>query len=102
MSFSTYNYIALFLVAMNTTTIILCAIPTVMLMGLVLHKLVWPILSRLICPLSRHNISNRKVLVSVGSLCLAFALNLEHTGGERTPETVVVTIARSVCHLLLW
>lgn len=73
--------LAIELVFFNFTTALLCLIPAVMLIFLLLHKFMWPVLSRLISPLHRFKIvTNRKALVSVGSLCLTFALNIAQVG----------------------
>jgi hypothetical protein len=68
---------------MNLTTSLMCFIPVTMLVGLVAHKMMWPVLGRLINAFARNKIfTNRKLLVSVGTLCLTFAFNLEHVGAK--------------------
>jgi len=68
-------------VIVNMTTIIYCLVPDLILAVLFLHMLLWPTLSRLIYPLTRYRIvSNRKALLSVGTLCTTFALHVEHVG----------------------
>ena len=68
---------------LNFTTAMLCLIPALMITVAVLHRLLWPTLSRLIYPLSRHRIvSNRKALIAVSSLCVMLAFNLRHVGVE--------------------
>ncbi len=75
--------LAKILLLLNATTILACILPLGMLTFVLLHKLAWPTFSRLIYPLSRHKVlSNRKFLVPVGTLCLTFALNLEHVGAK--------------------
>jgi hypothetical protein len=67
----------------NFMTGVLCVIPAFMLLFLLLHKVIWPLLSRAIYSLYRNNvIANRKVLISVGCLCLTFALNIEQVGAK--------------------
>jgi hypothetical protein len=69
------------LAGLNVTTALLCQVPAIMLCVVLLHKLIWPALSRLLYPLaSRKVITNRKALISVGSLCLLYALNVAQVG----------------------
>jgi hypothetical protein len=66
---------------LNISTTMLCAAPLFMLIIILLHKIVWPLLSRFIYPIaSRKLIRNRGVLISVGTVCVTFALNLEQVG----------------------
>jgi len=83
-TFSQYcDPLSLLLMCMNMTTLIYCATPIFCLGVILLHKLVWPFLSRIAYPVVRHRlIGNRKVLVPVGVLCLTFAFNLEHVGAK--------------------
>jgi hypothetical protein len=65
------------LMVLNITTAFLCLIPEVMLIVVLMHKIIWPLLSRLLYPVaSRKVITNRKLLVSVGSLCVLYVLNM--------------------------
>ena len=67
----------------NFTTALLCLIPAVMLIFLLFHNLMWPTLGRIIYPLCRYKIvTNRTVLISLGSLCATYTLNLEHIGAK--------------------
>jgi hypothetical protein len=69
------------LLPLNSMTAILCLLPALVLVVVLLHKLLWPTLSRLIYPLCRFAIvTNRKVLVTVGTICFTVGLNLEHVG----------------------
>ena len=69
------------LFSLNVTTLIFCIMPVVLLLFLLIHRLTWPTLSRLLYPVvSRKVITNRKGLVSVGSLCVLYAFNLSPVG----------------------
>ena len=65
----------------NVSTALLCLIPAGMLAAILLHRLIWPILSRILYPIaSRRVISNRKALLSLGSLLCIYTLNLTPVG----------------------
>jgi hypothetical protein len=73
--------LASFLLMMNVPTLLSCVLPLLMLIVIFIHRLIWPLLSRILYPLTRHKIvTNRKVLIPVGTLCLTFAFNIEHVG----------------------
>lgn len=66
---------------LNTTTALYCLIPVIMLLVVLLHRLLWPVLGRLIYPFARYRLlANRKAMASIGGVSLAIALNLEHVG----------------------
>ena len=68
---------------MNTTAVIYCLIPAVVFISLLLHRALWPILSRALSPFYRYKIlNNQKALVAVGCLAWSFAFNLEHVGAK--------------------
>lgn len=68
----------LMLSLLNVATAIMCIIPIFTLLFVLLHKLLWPFLSRLLYPLaSLQIVGNRKVLVSVGSFCWLVGLGLK-------------------------
>jgi hypothetical protein len=70
------RYFVIEFVLLNISTVLLCLVPASMLVVVLIHKLIWPLLSRLLYPVaSRKVITNRKALVSVGSLCVLYALN---------------------------
>lgn len=72
---------AIGLSTMNLSTMLYCLVPGAILLGLLLHRLIWPLLSRLLYPLSRYSIIARsKSLAAVGALCFTFAFNLEKIG----------------------
>lgn len=63
---------------LNATTGLYCILPLMMLVVVLLHKAIWPTLSRLLYPFSRFRILlNRKAMASIGSLGLAIAFDLE-------------------------
>jgi hypothetical protein len=65
----------------NVATACLCLVPVVMLGVVLIHKLLWPFLSRLLYPVaSRRVMTNRKVLIAIGMSGLAIALNFEDFG----------------------
>src|ERR1035437_8824825 len=65
----------------DLVTLFYCSVPIVILTALLIHRLVWPSLSRLVYPLCRYKIvTNRKVLASLGSLLFTYAFNLEEVG----------------------
>jgi hypothetical protein len=69
------------LMMLNLSTFFICLIPAAMLVVVLSHKLLWPVLSRLLYPVaSRKVITNRKALVPVGSLCLLYAMNVAQVG----------------------
>jgi hypothetical protein len=60
---------------MNLWTAIYCLFPVPILIILLLHKGLWPTLSRAIYPLTRYTIfTNRKLLISIGFACGTFAI----------------------------
>ena len=66
---------------LNATTALYCLIPVIMLIVVLLHRLIWPVLGRLIYPFARYGILvNRKAMASIGGLGLIIALDLEHVG----------------------
>jgi hypothetical protein len=66
---------------LNLTTSLACLTPLLVIAVVLLHRILWPLLSRIFSSLAPHKIAtNRAALIAVGSLCLAVALNLEHIG----------------------
>jgi len=62
---------------LNIFTGIASSVFLLTLLFVLLHRIMWPILSRLFYPLARHGIfRNRKVLLRVGIACLLFVLPL--------------------------
>jgi hypothetical protein len=75
--------LALGLFALDLTTFFYALVPAVVLFGLLLHKLFWPVLSRAIYPVARHKIFvNQKAMAAVGILAFTFAFGLEHVGAK--------------------
>jgi hypothetical protein len=69
--------------ALNISTAILCLIPVAMLAVILIHKIIWPTLGRLLYPIaSRRIVTDRKILIPIGTLALTFAFNLEHVGAK--------------------
>jgi hypothetical protein len=67
----------------NTPTAFFCFVPTALLAVLLIHRLMWPLLGRLLYPVAaRRIITDKKVLIPVGTLALTFALGLEHVGAK--------------------
>jgi hypothetical protein len=65
----------------NISTTLFCVIPILMLLGIILHRAIWPITSRVLYPLTRYKLmGNRKALVAVGSLCAFYALKPSDVG----------------------
>jgi hypothetical protein len=65
----------------NFATALMCFTPGAMLTGLLVHRLIWPLLSRLLYPVaSRKVITNRKALVSIASACVFYAANIPQDG----------------------
>lgn len=68
-----------FLGSFNVNTTLYCLIPSLVLLGLVLHKILWPLLARLIFPLKDFKIvQDRKLLISIGILTLGYAIGGDH------------------------
>jgi hypothetical protein len=66
---------------LNLSSSILCLVPLFLLLVVLVHRLLWPTLSRLLYPVaSRKLITNRKVLISIGSLAILYALGIEEVG----------------------
>jgi hypothetical protein len=64
------------LVSLNVVTMVYCLIPVVLLAVVLLNKVLWPLASRMLYPLSRYKIvTNRKVLIAIGSLLLILAIH---------------------------
>jgi hypothetical protein len=82
----TSNPIRIFVAAvypLNLITTFLCVLPAFVLALLLLHRITWPILSRLLSPLKRFKIvTNRKALLTIGSLCATFAFGLARVGAK--------------------
>jgi hypothetical protein len=72
------EFVALLCVALlNVFTGITSCMFLFSLLFVLLHKIFWPILSRLVYPLARHQIiRNRKVMVAVATACFIFAFPL--------------------------
>src|ERR1700758_3418545 len=67
----------LYLLGLNTGTALFCLFPILLLSVVLIHRLMWPILARLLFPLRRFKIIlNTPVLLSVGVLCLTFAFKI--------------------------
>jgi hypothetical protein len=68
---------------LNITTTFYCILPAIVLIFLLVHRVVWPALSRGIYPLSRyHVLVNQKVMALVGCTCFTVAFNLEYVGAK--------------------
>ncbi|MEG9437408.1 hypothetical protein JAO29_14725 [Edaphobacter sp. HDX4] len=66
---------------MNAALILACGGSIIMLGVILLHKALWPILSRTIYSLAENTlVSNKKVLSSIGTLCITYAFNVSHVG----------------------
>jgi hypothetical protein len=64
------------LLLLNVTTALYCVIPAIMLGIILLHKITWPTLSRVIYPLCRYkSVSNRIALLATASLCTTLAIH---------------------------
>jgi hypothetical protein len=73
--------LATFLVFLNISTTFMCLVPLLSLIVILLHRVVWPTLARALYPFSRNRIvTNRKVWVSVGSLCVVYTLHPAQVG----------------------
>jgi hypothetical protein len=72
---------------LNVTNVFYCALLMCVFVLLLLHKAIWPVLSRMIYPISRYKLLlNRKVMVSSGCLALTFAFNVERVGFKQLLE----------------
>jgi hypothetical protein len=70
--------IAQLLFLLNVTTLLFCILPLAMLFVVLVHRLTWPTLSRLLYPVaSRKIITNRPALVSSGSVCFLYAVTAQ-------------------------
>lgn len=59
---------------LNLSTLLYCIVPSIVLLGLVIHKLVWPLLARVTYPLLNLKlIQDRKFLFWVGTTAFAIA-----------------------------
>jgi hypothetical protein len=74
----TAGEVAELLFLLNVTTLLFCILPLGMLLVVLIHRLIWPALSRLLYPVaSRKVITNKKALVSVGSVSFIYALSAQ-------------------------
>ena len=65
--------------ALSVTTFIYFALPAGILLLILVHRIVWPFISRFIYSLGRYNIlSNTKLLSGAGFVCLALAISIGH------------------------
>ena len=59
---------------LNLSTVLYCIVPFLFLLMILLHRVSWPLLSRLLYPIaSRRLVTNKKALIAIGSLAVAFA-----------------------------
>jgi hypothetical protein len=59
---------------LNYITFVYCALPGVLLVGLLLHKWLWPLLARFTYPLLDFKVlTNRKYLIPIGTVAFALA-----------------------------
>jgi hypothetical protein len=71
------GYIMLNLALLNASTAVYCLIPLLFLLLLLSHRIVWPILSRILYPVADNKlITNRAFLLSIASLAFALALGI--------------------------
>jgi hypothetical protein len=60
-------------------TAIYCLIPCLVLVGLIFHKLLWPLLAQATYPLLNFRIiQERKILIPIGTITLGYAFGGEH------------------------
>jgi hypothetical protein len=65
----------------NVTTSIMCLLPLALLVVILLHRMIWPMLKRLLYPLAAQAVvTNKKVLVPIFSLAFAYALKPQSIG----------------------
>lgn len=63
------------LMFLNATTAVYCAIPAILLLVVLIHKVIWPGLSRIIYPLCRFRVvTNMYVLCAIGTLFVTLAV----------------------------
>jgi len=68
---------------LNFTTVIYCALPMCVLILLLVHKAIWPTMSRVLYPLSRYKLlTNQKAMTALGCLAWTFAFNIEQVGAK--------------------
>ncbi len=76
-----FRPLAIMLIFMDVITVAYCLLPIFTLIFVLLNRLLLPILSRMIYPLSRFQVlRNRAALISFGSLALLIGLGLEQFG----------------------
>ena len=67
--------------ALNAITAVYLSIPFAILLGLLIHKLMWPLLARALYPLSRYRVLlDKKAMSGAGALGLTIAFNIEAAG----------------------
>jgi hypothetical protein len=67
--------------SLNFATLLYCMVPIAGVLFVVLHRVLWPLFARMIYATGRIKLfTNKKLLVSVGSLSLAVALKLTTLG----------------------
>jgi hypothetical protein len=65
------------LATFDAITYVYCVVPSVALLGLVIHRILWPSLARFTYPLLEFKVlTERKYLIAIGAMALGFALNL--------------------------
>lgn len=65
----------------NLTTSVMGLLPFALLAIIMLHKLIWPTLRRLLLPVADNKLLyNKKALNGIGALAFTYALNLEQVG----------------------
>lgn len=69
------SFFLTWLIVLNLTTVVYCLIPAVILVGLLVHKLIWPVLGKAVYPLARFKLlTNRPAMAGIGGLAFTFAI----------------------------
>ena len=78
---STEGFFAIAASFLNTISAVYLSLPFLLLVAILLHRVMWPILARLLYPSSqRRMLVNRKTMLALGCLLMTFAFNLERVG----------------------
>jgi hypothetical protein len=73
-----YEDFTALIAGMNLATAIYCLVPVTLSLTVLGHRLLWPILNRLIFPIARFElIKNRKAMAGIGSLAILAGLGLK-------------------------
>jgi hypothetical protein len=75
---------------LDITTLLYCLVPSLVLVGLVIHRVLWPLVARITYPLLDFRIiQERRILIPLGTTALGYAL-----GGDNVVLKIIAALGR--------